>query len=87
MNCIRKSTTFESSITPQGGGVGKGEEEMEGTNPVVPFKIFWERHQKSCEQDYCSGKTVLAGELLLLKSCPLRLQGNLCPRRMGNGWD
>ena len=31
-------------MAPQGGGVGIGEEEMEGTNPVVPFKIFWERH-------------------------------------------
>ena len=31
-------------MAPQGGGVGIGEEEMEGTNPVVPFQIFWERH-------------------------------------------
>ena len=31
-----------------------------------------------------SGKTVLAGELFLLKCYPLCLQGNLSPRRMGN---
>ena len=43
--------------------------------------------KNGCKQDCCSGKTVLAGKLLLLKSCPLRLQGNLWLRRMGNGRD
>ena len=34
-------------MAPEGRGVGIGEEEMEGADPVVPFKIFWKRHLKS----------------------------------------
>ena len=34
------------------GGMGIGEEEMEGTISVVPCKIFWGRHWKGCEKDY-----------------------------------
>lgn len=42
-----ETPTFESSMAPEGRGVGIGEEEMEGADPVVPFKIFWKRHLKS----------------------------------------
>ena len=61
MNCNRKSTTFESSITPQGGGVGKGEEEMEGTNPVVPIQNFLAATPKK-----------LRARLLQWQNCPGR---------------
>ena len=56
-----ETPTFESSMVPEGRGVGIGEEEMEGADPVVPFKIFWKRHLKrAARKTICaisSGKT------------------------------
>ena len=87
INCDRKSTTFESPMAHEGEGWGKRGRRWREQILLSHSKCSGSDTKNCCEQDYCSGKTVLAGELLLLKSCLLRLQRNLWPRRMGNGRD
>ena len=57
--------------------------EMEGTNPVVPFKMFWKRHEKLLRAGLLQWQNCTGGRALVTQIMSPALTGKLMAEKNG----